>query len=222
MNIANCPFCGSDPACTVRWPETQFYNVETRLLDDDGMVSICAGLGAIVEPYIIAFTNEHFTTVAELDKGIRQKLFEAFDRCLLSGLFPSRSLCIFEHGGSSGNTHSTCVEHCHVHIIDGSYDLRATIQSSFQKIQNVTLTPESSFMAERGYLFAGKYEGQGRVEGVVTPGSNCGSQALRRILAKNVGNHAWNWHLSPTPDAAMRLVESWRCQFPKHSGEIND
>jgi hypothetical protein len=176
-------------------------------------VSLCAGLGAIVEPYAIAFPCEHEIAISDLDGRTRRHLLDVLDMCLASGLFPSQSLCVFEHGGRSPDNSTACLEHCHLHIVDGRFDLRNGLVSEFPEAENVNLSEGSSLVADSGYLFTGVYNGNRIIPGLLVRTPSCGSQFFRRLLAEQVASISWNWRISPLPEAALRLCEIWR----KHS-----
>ena len=190
-------------------PGADWHNVKSRSLASVEDVSLCAGLGAIVEPYVIAFTREHHIAIAELESSTRGHLLNALDLCLASGLFPSRSLCVFEHGGRSPENSTACLEHCHLHIVDGRFDLRDGLVSEFPEAEVVSVSEPTSFAADSGYLFTGTYAGDRVIPGLLVRTPSCGSQFFRRLLAEKVGSISWNWRISPSPEAAFRLCESW-------------
>jgi hypothetical protein len=180
------------------------------VLSTAGDVSLCAGLGAIVEPYVIAFTHDHFKRVVELQGRIRSDLFDSLDQCIESGLFPSDSLCVFEHGGGSSSGDTACVEHCHLHIVDGRFDLRGELAAHFPKANDVEMNESDIFDFEPGYLLAGIYRGGRVIHSLKADNPNCGSQFFRRLLADKVGSIEWNWRTHPTPESALRLCTLWR------------
>src|SRR5437879_2224701 len=124
MKLRNCPFCDTGFLMAPTNLEVEAYRINTRILSSVGQITLCAGLGAIVEPYVIAFTDDHHVAIADLDCVARRNILDALDLCLISGLFPSGSLCVFEHGGRSPENSTACLEHCHLHIVDAVNDLR--------------------------------------------------------------------------------------------------
>jgi hypothetical protein len=212
MKAPNCPFCDTENIALTFEPTTAWYRVRSRVLFTTGGVSLCAGLGAIVRPYIIGFTHDHFKRVAELPPRLRSDFFDALDECLDSGFFDSSSLCIFEHGGGSGSGNTACVEHCHLHIVDGGYDLRGELKAHFPKGCEVEISEHDSLDFEPGYLLAGTYTGNRVIHGLKAEKPNCGSQFFRRLLADKVGSITWNWRTHPTPEAASQLCVRWREQ----------
>src|SRR6266446_2144149 len=121
MKAPNCPFCSTEPPLMKVPPERDWHSINSRFLSSVHDVVLCAGLGAVVEPYVIAFPREHRIAISELGNETRSLLLDALDLCLASGLFPSRSLSVFEHGGRSPEDNTACLEHCHLHIVDGRF-----------------------------------------------------------------------------------------------------
>lgn len=216
MKVPNCPFCFIESQSTTLSPELDWHSVKSRTLSRVHDISLCAGLGAIVEPYIVAFTHEHCVASTEIENATRSNLLDALDLCLASGLFPSGSLCVFEHGGRSPENSTACLEHCHLHIVDGRFDLQSGFAAEFPKVETVKVTETENFVADSSYLFAGIYDGNRAIRGFLARSPGCGSQFFRRLLADQVGNTAWNWRLSPTPEAAFCLRDKWveQRQYP--------
>lgn len=186
-------------------------DVQSRVLASVGTIQLCAGLGAIVEPYVIAFTRSHHRSVTELTMSVRRDLLDALDRCLDSGLFQSGALAIFEHGGVSVDNTTACVEHWHIHVVDAAHDLRDRFVMEFPEAEGGVITEQSVFTPDTkaGYLFAGTYGGDRVVRGLLVHAPGCGSQFFRRLLARQVGTDQWNWRVYPKPDTAKRLCERW-------------
>lgn len=204
----NCPFCLNRRPTSTANP-LQWILVESRLLGSVGNIVLCAGLGAIVEPYVIAFTREHILSTAELPSSGRRDLLAALDVCLRSRLFSSGSLCVFEHGGRSAETVTGCLEHCHIHVVDGQFDLRTELVSEYADAKEARLSETDQLSADGGYLFTGIYQGDGRLGGLLVEAPGCGSQFFRRLLATKVRTLDWNWRLAPKPQAAARLCSQW-------------
>lgn len=213
MKARNCPFCFTEPPLITQPLEEDWHNISSRTLVTVQDVSLCAGLGAIVEPYAIAFPHKHQIAISELDNRARGNLLDILDICLASGLFPSGSLCVFEHGGRSPGNLTACLEHCHLHIIDGRFDLRERLLSQFPYAEMANVSETSNFAADSGYLFTGVYSGKRMIPGLLVRTPSCGSQFFRRLLAEQVSTILWNWRLSPLPEAAIRLCKMWRTQF---------
>jgi hypothetical protein len=180
-----------------------------------GEIILCAGLGAIAEPYVIAYTRQHELAVAALGAVARRDLFDALDLCIASGLFPSGTLSVFEHAGRASHSPTACLEHCHLHIIDGSYDLSSELKGHFTDVRDVCLSIDIGWKADEDYLFTGKYRGERVIVGHSVNAPSCGSQFFRRALSAKVKSPAWNWRLSPNVDAARRLCSTWSASLDR-------
>lgn len=198
-------------------PGGEWHRVTSRTLFQVGEVTLCAGLGALVEPYVVAYPQEHYKATSELPASTCSDLLSAMKRCLASGLFTSGSMAVFEHGGGTdvaSGVASACLEHCHLHLIDGSFDLQNDLIHLYPHAVDVELTTSGSFFAEPGYLFAGRFGGHGSLTGKKVDKPSCGSQFFRRLLAAKTGVLEWNWRLSPNPEAANRLCAEWNRRLP--------
>jgi hypothetical protein len=200
-----CPFCvDSVHPNAPGWIPTQ-----SRLLGTVGEISICAGLGAIVQPYVLAYPRLHILGISELAAHVRRDLIDVLDWCLETNLFPSRKLTVFEHGGRSSSETTGCLEHCHLHILDGQFDLVDALIAIYPEAEEVTVSSTTNITSESSYLLAGVYEGS-TVEGVMVHAPGCGSQFFRRTLAALVHEEQeWNWRAFPKPEAAISLCKVW-------------
>ncbi len=124
-------------------------------------------------------------------------------------LFPSRKLTVFEHGGRSSSETTGCLEHCHLHILDGQFDLVDALIAIYPEAEEVTVSSTTNITSESSYLLAGVYEGS-TVEGVMVHAPGCGSQFFRRTLAALVHEEQeWNWRAFPKPEVAISLCKVW-------------
>lgn len=212
MRARNCPFCGTSSPTLLLEPSEEWTRIGPRILPFPGASSIalCAGLGAIAEPYILAYSREHYTSIAELSSTSQQDLIHALDACLASGLFASQTLAVFEHGGTNAENGSTCLEHCHLHIVDGQYDLREDLRRYYPEATATVFNVGSVWPHSPGYLFAGLYQAGGSISGMLVSRPGCGSQFLRQLWASKAGSVSWNWRTVPNPAAAFSLCEAWK------------
>lgn len=210
MKAKNCPFCGTEsPPLWADEADEAWRNLRKRTLAVAGEVTLCAGLGAIAEPYVLAYTREHHLALSATSNKELSDLFDALDLCLGSGMFPSGSLSVFEHGGGSAQNATGCLEHCHLHIIDGAHDLRLGLKQTYPDSIPVRMSESDNLPHSAGYLFTGRYEGGRVLDGQVAHVTSCGSQFFRRLLAAQMGRLDWNWRLSPKPEAAMKVCREW-------------
>jgi len=209
MKRRNCPFCGTESAALLPDETAAWHSLGSRRLASMDAFSLCAGLGPIVEPYVLAYPHEHFTAVSEFDAALRRNLLDALDLCLASGLFPSGRLSVFEHGGPVAHGPNACLEHCHLHIVDGAYDLQRSLLGGHFQPRPAVISAESALAAIPGYLLAGSYDGHRTITGCYVENPDCGSQFFRQLLAAQVGSADWNWRLAPKPERAQQLCAQW-------------
>src|SRR4051812_7884210 len=118
-----CPFCLEMADARYgrallgdRWP------FDDRVLLRANEAWAIAGIAPQVYPYVLIITRRHITSIAESDYQERKSILDLLDGLLELKLFASSELIVFEHGGKVGNRCS-CLEHCHLHIIDGAYPI---------------------------------------------------------------------------------------------------
>jgi hypothetical protein len=170
-----------------------------------------AGLGALVFPYILFVTKRHITGIDMASVQELAELREMLDSCLGSKLFPSGRLSLFEHGGSGGESCS-CVDHCHIHVVDGAFDLASLLSTarSAAVAWSVEFDEPGKFPVTAPYVWAGRYhQGSENIEAFVHPAAGLGQQYFRRLLAAWIGTDHWNWRLSPEWDNIQKLVAAW-------------
>jgi hypothetical protein len=157
---------------------------------------------------VLAYPRHHVLGISELVENARRDLLEALDACLATKLFPSGVLSVFEHGGRSSDETTACLEHCHLHIVDGIFDLVGALARIYPEAEEAIVGVNESITSESSYLFAGTYE-RGAINGVIVHAPGCGSQFFRRTLAALVSEEKWNWRVFPRPEAAVALLNAW-------------
>lgn len=211
--MSDCPFCiGPTQVCSPR-NDIAFEegDVSQRLLEIQEFSYLAAGVGAFVYPYVLFVTKRHITGIDLASRQERTELFELLGRCLRSGLFASGSLSLFEHGGG-GDDSCSCLDHCHIHVVDGRFDLAKLL--SVAKSESVPwpldCTENQSAPIRSPYIWAGKYRlNDETIEGFVHPAAGLGQQYFRRLLAAWLRSEQWNWRLFPRWDNVRRLISAW-------------
>ncbi|MEQ1830837.1 MAG: hypothetical protein ABL921_33120 [Pirellula sp.] len=162
-----------------------------------------------MEPYVLISTFRHCLSLTELTPGELVDVSRAFNILLESKLFPSGKLTFFEHGGKSTTDSVSCIDHFHIHVIDGSIDLRRMFVLDYPE---VVLVRASEFLDARhssGYLLAGVFEGGEDIAALRIEKPSCGNQYFRRLLGNRVGSPNWNWRLDYNMSAVQRLRIAW-------------
>lgn len=201
MNVS-CPFClngGIDPA------EPPFWAVESRILQKLDHCYICVGYGPQVSPYLLVAPYQHsISTVSNLVE-VKFDIMRALSICLSSGLFKSGALTVFEHGGRSG---SSCLEHCHLHVIDGKYDLKSIFCASRDVTEGDFFTFPSNVGVE-SYLFSGTFK-DNTLKGYFSEDSHCGSQYFRRLLAATLRVDRFDWRTIGNTLLIEKTMLGWK------------
>jgi len=175
----------------------------SRIVHMNEKVFVIPGVGPQVYPYLLLLTRRHIVSLAIATLVERRGLIAALDWLLQSGVYPSPSLTVFEHGGCGGNDGASCVDHAHMHVIDGAYDLQSMFEARMETAPADFSSDISLLDAER-YVFVGRYAGGGTIHGAVS-GGVLPKQFCRRLLATVVGG-PWNWRLKMHEDWVTKLV----------------
>lgn len=179
------------------------------LLSNDEFIAV-PGLGPQVFPYVLVISRRHFVSLTASSAAERAALFLILSQLLDIGLFPSRKLCLFEHGGCCSKAFSGCIDHFHLHVIDGKFDLSSPLCEDYETA-NVTVTPAGAFDPSSGrYLFTGFFCGGNVIKGWVAQPAEHESQYFRRRLADVLGDRWWNWRTGMNFHWMIRTMEVCR------------
>lgn len=207
-----CPFCIGDwrGDSLPRIHQQDDAPIQNRILTWDGDAFLAAGLGAMVYPYVLFVTRRHITGFVDSNQDERKSFIHMLEACVSSGLFPSGNLALFEHGGHGDDTCS-CVDHCHIHIVDGRFDLMRLMEEAKPASERYTYGMKKIESTPNGpYLWAGRFHsGSGSIDGVVHPAAGHGRQYFRRVLAAWTRSEEWDWRLFPNWEQVRRLLASW-------------
>jgi diadenosine tetraphosphate (Ap4A) HIT family hydrolase len=155
--------------------------------------AVIAGLGAFVPGYVLVFPEQHVESClsmgAQAYRAFRDLLNSTAER--VATIFDSPT--IFEHGSctSSALRRSACLDHAHIHIIPGNYELADCL------IAPIGLASRSSMRIARypdsGYLFLQ----EPAADPIYTEDPGI-SQFFRRQIAGQVGEpDDWDYLLFP-------------------------
>lgn len=217
--MTSCPFCLGDLPLNdglVEGAEEQ-TSIRKRILSVLPSSYLAAGIGAMVYPYVLFVTRRHITGFDQASAQEQGELFELLKTCVESKLFPSGSLTLFEHGGS-GEASCSCIDHCHIHIVDGHFDLSRMLLASRNDVVPWTMYAQGSlnFPLAVPYLWAAHFDArrQDILDGSVSPSAGLGQQYFRRVLAAWASNFNWDWKLHPHWENIYRLLEEWPQRVP--------
>jgi hypothetical protein len=171
---------------------------------DDSVIAI-PGLGPQVYPYVLVVTRRHFSGFADSTPSERQALLDALHALLSLGIYPSQSLCVFEHGGCGGMTIG-CIDHCHMHVVDGAFALHDALAARVVDVSPASLSATEVLRPADRYLFAGPFGGGRCITGVLTHVIPPSRQYFRQLLAAELGSDEWDWSLRMNEAWVLRLV----------------
>lgn len=177
------------------WP---FQN---RVIYSDNCVFAIVGYGPQVCPYLLIIPYRHICSLAEMDEREKKSFLECLRFLSSSGVF-SKSICFFEHGGSSEEG-SSSVDHCHVHIIDNRFEFFD--YPSFSDYRKIHKISELQVFSPAYYL-VGKYN-DGRIEMKVKRDDCHEHQYFRKVLAELLGEKQWNWKSNPRFDLMIKSMQ---------------
>ncbi len=189
-----CPFCLEleNPSYALNFLCPSWPYPDRILVSADHAVAL-AGYGPQVNRYALVITRRHLQSIAETSCEERADILDCLDQLLALDVFPSRSLSVFEHGDCGGRQHHSCLEHCHIHVVDGALPISTWLREECPDCKEAALSTESVWSNDRPYLWAGTYAGDGRVNGLVNVDGFDRSQFFRRLIARRLGQASWNW-----------------------------
>jgi hypothetical protein len=196
--VEDCLFCSvqSVPPDCLPWHDRPLARIP-------GVGGVIAGLGAFVPGYVLVFPEQHVESVLR----IRQEKSAAFKdlikrtvRAVGSTFGPPT---LFEHGSCprEGVRRSACLDHAHVHILPGSYDLRSYVTN--RGCSQGRASTERSLSGLAGYLFL--HEPMMRPIYGRDPGM---SQFFRRQIATALGvADEWDYLLFPRLENVSETIK---------------
>lgn len=168
---------------------------KSRIIYQNKRVFVVPGLGPQVYPYVLVVTKEHISSLAESNSQDRADILDALHVLLELKIYPSETICIFENGGC-GVEGSSCIDHCHIHVVDGKFDINRVFSSIKKDAKQAELSRANPPFNSSPYLFSGSFSGGEKVNGWVSKDTSGGRQYFRRILAALLKSDEWDWRLN--------------------------
>lgn len=178
---AACTFCNLSDR-----PEILF---DVNRADPEAGISFVPTVGMLMPGYLLATTNTHVTSFAQLEKGRLRDV----DRCLtrteqyLGRIFGSYFR--LEHG-SDNITHcgsGGCIDHAHQHLVPAASDVGAHIQGQLDWQRLGSFEDLADFRG-KPYIYLGRDAEHFAVSDPQLPG-----QWVRRQIAAVRGIEHWDW-----------------------------
>lgn len=193
----------------------------SRLIRRTSVVDVLAGLGSLVQGYLLVVPRRHVDSVgelslAEMDEVMRDcgemshRIVETF----------GGEVAMVEHG-SSGETAGSgaCITHAHVHLmpISGRSQIEEFMCPGMHPINDLEPLRQSAARSESYYLV-----GDGHSALFFTEGPELPSQFARRQWARLLGREAeYDWAVVPELTNARLTVEKLRRDSLSDTGRKN-
>ena len=198
-----CVFCreGREPGSAnlflpPEWP------CNGRVLFATDSLFMIPGYGPQVFPYILLVTKRHITSLAQANREERHDILSTL-KCLRGcQSLGVESLFVFEHAGCQNI--DSCIEHFHLHIIDGRHDLTAAFKDHSVYVTELT---EFTELPSSSYLMALKVEKGGIGPLIISKTAEKRDQFFRRALAEKIGRDVWDWRSGMNPHLMLKLME---------------
>lgn len=195
--IEDCLFCEATtlPPEDLRWHDRPLVTVP-------GVGAVIPGLGAFVPGYVLIFPLQHVTSTLEIPRKSAGAFATLVTKvvAVIGATFGATT--VFEHGScaAEGGRRSACLDHAHVQVLPGSYELSHDV--AVTQAARRTPTSPSYGLSSPGYLFL--HEPNAEPVYLIDPGS---SQFFRRrIAAKLRVADEWDYLLFPRLDNVRETI----------------
>lgn len=159
-------------------------------------------VGSLLEGWLLVVPRHHVTALAEIElQGERDafvKLVHEADTLLRDAY--DKPTVWFEHGPAESGKSAGCgVDHAHLHIVPTDLPLKRRASESEIGTELIWRQVESmwdardSHVAGMDYLYLREADGSTWL----ASHSNIPGQLFRRIIARDIGEHDWDWKSSP-------------------------
>jgi diadenosine tetraphosphate (Ap4A) HIT family hydrolase len=164
------------------------------------------GYSPQVYPYVLVIPRRHIRALSETTGDERKAMFSCLNFLLSLGPFGHESLSIFEHGACAGHRGTSCIEHFHLHVISGGFDLQSMLDEDYET-DKVTIDEKTTFRGGRDYLLAGAFNGAPIIRASVARSPDSPPQYFRRMLAGIIRDPRWDWHQGINPYFMRSLMD---------------
>lgn len=201
-NDDDCEFCSPSP-------RSEWFNRPVAV--DEGYAMAVPSLGSFIPGYLLAVPVAHVTASCRIPANGKAR-FASFVYNLASQLTSlyGTQVTMFEHGAclSDNKPQSACVDHAHVHLVPGNYDLSAEAPSQVYKHDSFAefLEMEQS----DSYLMLQDPAGP-----ILSFDDKPASQFFRRIIAQHLGiPDYWDYAMFPFANNIKRTYQDFGIDTP--------
>jgi diadenosine tetraphosphate (Ap4A) HIT family hydrolase len=188
-----CPFCaivddGVSPVWRYLFPDA----ADSEVVWSSDLFTVALDTAPIVEGHLLLISNDHITSLAGNIHEAAAMLEDAKAAAenLVSEVYGD--FTYFEHGALSFTRHAgACVDHAHLHILPGSYNILADISRDYPELKRYSCYEDAlRDLARTPYLLFGT--SNIGVYGVSAP--VCSTQYLRKLVSFRAKvTDKWNW-----------------------------
>ncbi|WP_414642439.1 HIT domain-containing protein [Baekduia sp.] len=168
-----------------------------------------ASVGALVEGHVLVLPRAHALSAARLDDDDLSELVRYTDQVSEQLRRHYGPICVFEHGPNEPGTAVGCsIDHVHLHLVPWSSSLVDLARAHhpdllWRDFARDDLRDGLRPAPDESYLLVQDADGRGAI-GV---GATIPSQALRRIIAAELGRaEEWDWKSYPQARNQTRTV----------------
>lgn len=197
--IDECQLC-----CNAVHPKIRAIE-DTILIQNEDFICIPA-LGALLPGYVLIVSKRHFIGINEATKRELTSL-----NCITNEVFKhliyKSGHIMFEHGGATCASSSSCIDHFHIHIAPISQFTAADILSKIPipyTIKNKTTKQEIQQLSTNApYLMISD-----KTETYHLASPSFPSQLIRRVIATMLGmKDEWNWTIYTHENNIKKTIE---------------
>src|SRR5271170_4110402 len=198
----DCEFCS--PSLRSEW-----FNRPVAV-DEDHAIAV-PSLGSFIPGYLLVLPLAHVTASCRIPANDKVR-FASFVHKLASQLTSlyETQVTIFEHGACLSNSRpqSACVDHAHVHLVPGNYDLSAEAPSQVYKHDSFAEFLEMK--QSDSYLMLQDPAGP-----ILSFDDKPTSQFFRRIVARRLGiPDYWDYAMFPFAENVRRTYRDFGIDTP--------
>jgi len=187
----NCPFCSEIKNPSIVREVISDWPYPDRFLYENKAWVVVPGYSPQVYPYILTISKRHIKSFLEATKKERDMFYDCLDHLLMLDVFKEKKICFFEHGGNACG--ASCLDHCHLHLIDTEYRLLDDFEGSggdFYYYDKDEKTYDGI-----NYLLCGEYFGKNDFVVLISRVVEREHQYFRHMLAEKIGDSRWDWHM---------------------------
>ena len=188
-----CPFCvveedGRSPIWTQLMGDDSTSDV---LLETENFV-VVLDTAPLVIGHTLIVTRRHIGSMASSGVSVREELLALKSRVVKAVESAFGPTTRFEHGAAGARRAAgACVDHAHLHVVPGIYDLRPSIAKDFSSIRSFGGYREALAEFDGLPYLVVEVDNGGTVG---TEAQACTTQYLRRLVAISANaNERWNW-----------------------------